>query len=207
MNLILSESELRVFGVLVEKELATPDYYPMSLNAMVNACNQKTNRDPVTNYDDDTVQHALDSLREKGIGTRILGDRVPKYGHRAYETLNLGRRELALLAVLMLRGPQTSAELKERAQRMHDFDDLDGVELCLKRLAEGGFAVLLARQPGQREARWAHLLAGEPIIPLHTPMHAEVRETAVSREDRIAKLEQEFAALRAEFDDFKKRFE
>jgi uncharacterized protein len=203
VNLILSEPELRVFGVLVEKELAVPDSYPMSLNAATNACNQKTNREPITNYDDATVQQALDSLREKGIGTRILGDRVPKYGHRAYETLNLGRRELALLSVMMLRGPQTTNELKERTQRMHDFGDLETVELVMRKMCDGGFAVLIPRQPGQREARWAHLLAGEPIIPVHT----ESREPAAPREDRIGKLEQELASLRAEFDDFKKRFE
>jgi len=160
VNVILTEPELRVFGVLIEKELTTPDYFPMSLNGLVNACNQKTNREPVTSYDDSIVLSALDSLREKGIGTRILGDRVPKYGHRAYETLNLGRREIALLSVLMLRGPQTLNELKERTQRMHDFDDLDTVELVMRKLAEQGFVLLLQRQPGQREVRWVHLLAG-----------------------------------------------
>jgi uncharacterized protein len=201
--IVLTDSELRVFGVLVEKELSVPDSYPMSLNAATNACNQKTNREPVTNYDDGTVQQALDSLREKGIGTRILGDRVPKYGHRAYETLNLGRRELALLSVMMLRGPQTVNELKDRTQRMHDFGDNETVELVLRKMADGGFVVLIPRQPGQREARWAHLLAGEPIIPVYT----ETREVAPPRDDRVTRLEQELAALRAEFDDFKKRFE
>ena len=202
--IVLTDSELRVFGVLVEKDLAVPDSYPMSLNAATNACNQKTNREPVTNYDDGTVQQALDSLREKGIGTRILGDRVPKYGHRAYETLNLGRRELALLSVMMLRGPQTVNELKDRTQRMHDFGDNETVELVLRKMSDGGFVVLIPRQSGQREARWAHLLAGEPIIPVYT----ETREVAAQpREDRITKLEQEVAALREEFTDFKKRFE
>jgi len=203
VTVILTEPELRVFGVLIEKELTTPDYFPMSLNGLVNACNQKTNREPVTSYDESVVLGALDSLREKGIGTRIVGDRVPKYGHRAYETLNLGRREIALLSVLMLRGPQTLNELKERTQRMHEFEDLDTVELVLRKLAEREFVLLLPRQTGQREVRWVHLLAGEPIVP----EQREVRETVAPREDRIAKLEQEIAALREEFADFKRRFE
>jgi uncharacterized protein YceH (UPF0502 family) len=202
VNLLLSEPELRVFGVLVEKEMSTPDYYPMSLNALVNACNQKTNREPITNYDEETVTATLQSLQEKGISTRILGDRVAKYGHRAYERLNLGRRELALLAVLMLRGPQTVNELKDRTQRLHDFEDFDSMENTLRKMSELEMTRLLPKLPGQREARWVQLLGGEPSMA----MPSEASAPAL-KEDRIGKLEAELAALRAEFDEFKKRFE
>jgi hypothetical protein len=206
----LDEAELRVFGALIEKELATPDYYPMSLNALVNACNQKTNRDPVTDYGEATVTAALESSRAKGLTTKIIGDRVPKYGHRGYEALNLGRRELALLAVLALRGPQTAAELKERAQRLHEFNDLDTVETCLRKLSEASLTVLLERQPGRREARWAQLLAGEPVIPAAASSTGSVepaRGSYVGASERLSRIEEELAALRSEFDEFKRRFE
>jgi uncharacterized protein len=199
---ILDSVEARVLGALIEKEMSTPDYYPLSLNALINACNQKTNRDPVSAYGESDVTPALASLREKRLAIIHTSDRVPKHSHRCYETLDLGRREIALIGVLLLRGPQTAAELKERTQRLHEFEDLDTVELCLKRLSESGLTVLLERQPGQREARWSHLLFGEPqISPAAAP------EVTASRDDRLTQLEIEFAQLRAEFEDFKRRFE
>src|SRR5579883_3434865 len=125
----------------IEKEIATPEYYPLSLNALVNACNQKSNRDPVVSYDDATVENALDCLRQKGLAVRIIGgdSRVPKHAQRFTEKFNLGRREAAVLCVLLLRGPQTSGELRGRTERLYAFDDLEAVEATLRHLAEAGF--------------------------------------------------------------------
>src|SRR5512142_288645 len=138
MDVQFDPVEVRVLGSLMEKEVTTPDYYPLSLNALVNACNQKSNREPVVSYDDDTVERALEGLRAKGLAVRMTGgdSRVPKHGQRFTEKLNLGRREAALLCVLMLRGAQTVGELRGRAERLHAFDDLEGVESTLNHLAE-----------------------------------------------------------------------
>ncbi len=141
MDLQLDAAEARVLGALMEKEIATPDYYPLSLNALVNACNQKSNRDPVVNYDESTVEELLSGLRGKGVALRITGgeSRVPKHSQRFTEKYNLGRREAAVLCELMLRGPQTPGELRSRAERLHHFDDLESVENTLAKLAETGF--------------------------------------------------------------------
>jgi uncharacterized protein len=207
----LSEPEARVLGSMIEKELATPDYYPLSLNALVNACNQKSNREPVVSYDDSTVLAALDLLRDKRLATVITGgdNRVPKHGHRAYETLDLGRRELALLCVLLLRGPQTIGELKERTGRMYEFDDLESVESALDRLASldtGALTVRLDRQPGMREARWAHLLSGEPPAQPVSAAAAPAPPATHPLTERVERLEAELAALRAEFEAFRREF-
>lgn len=202
----LDSAEVRVLGALLEKEIATPDYYPLSLNALVNACNQKSNREPVVAYDEDTVERALEELRAKGLAVRITGgdSRVPKHGQRFTEKLNLGRREAALLCVLMLRGAQTVGELRSRAERLYAFEDLEGVESTLNHLAEQGLVTKLPRQSGSREARYAHVLAGEVEV-------AEPPQPAVPRgpapDDRIAGLENELAQLRREFNEFRKRFE
>lgn len=207
MPLILTEPEARVLGALIEKELTTPDYYPLSLNALVNACNQKSNRDPVVHYDDSMVLGAIDLLRDKRLAVVITGadHRVPKYGHRAYETLNLGRRELSLLCVLLLRGPQTVGELKERTSRMHEFDDLESVETVLNRLASldpQPLAVRLERQPGMRESRWAHLLSGGAAPRPAGATAGAVQPSSLSSElaERVERLESEVAKLRAEFE-------
>ncbi len=165
---LLDPVEVRVLGALVEKEAATPEYYPLSLNALVNACNQKSNRHPVVNYTDEDVSHAILRLRAKGLALTITGgSRVAKYGQRISETLNLGRRELAALAVLLLRGPQTLGEIKDRSERLYHFADLDEASSTLDRLAAWPampLTVKLPRQPGQKEARYAHLLSGEPQL-------------------------------------------
>src|SRR5271156_1780022 len=162
MDLLLDPVEARVLGSLLEKEITTPEYYPLSLNALLNACNQKSNRDPMVHFDEETVDRVLDVLRDKGLLLNITGagSRVPKYGHRLSEKLNLGRREMAVLCELMLRGPQTLGELRTRAERMHPFDDLAEVESVLDRMPE--LAVKLPRRPGEKEARYAHLLSGAP---------------------------------------------
>jgi hypothetical protein len=159
MDWQLDAAEARVLGSLMEKEVTTPDYYPMSLNALVNACNQKSNRDPVVAFDDDTVEVALEGLRHKGLAARISGEsRVPKHEQRFTERLNMGRREAAILCVMMLRGPQTVGELRGRTERLYTFDDLEGVESTLQRLAELGFVKKLPRQTGYKEQRCAPAL-------------------------------------------------
>lgn len=162
MDLSLDADEVRVLGSLLEKEITTPEYYPLSLNALLNACNQKSNRDPVVHFDEDTIERLLSVLRDKGWSLNITGagSRVPKYGHRLAEKLNLGRRELAVLCELMLRGPQTLGELRTRAERMHPFDDLAEVESVLDRMPE--LVTKLPRRLGEKEARYSHLLSGVP---------------------------------------------
>jgi uncharacterized protein YceH (UPF0502 family) len=206
MDWQLDAPETRVLGALMEKEITTPDYYPLSTNALVNACNQKSNREPVVSYDDDTVEEALQSLRDKGMAMRVTGDgRVAKHEQRFTEKFNLGRREAAILCVLMLRGPQTVGELRGRTERLYTFDDLEGVESTLSRLAEMEYVKKLPRRAGFKEQRWAHLLAGD-VEEVGEPPAAAV-ERASSDRDRIAKLESDFAALKQEFDDFRRRFE
>src|SRR5579871_2398130 len=178
----LDAAEVRVLGSLMEKEIATPEYYPLSLNALVNGCNQKSNREPVVSYDEDTVETALDGLRAKGLASRLSGHdmRVPKHSHRLSEVLNLGRREAAVLCVLMLRGPQTPGELRGRTERLYPFDDLEAVDACLTRLMEWQpepLVTRLARQTGFKEVRYAHLLSGEPAaMPAPAASPAAARE-------------------------------
>jgi hypothetical protein len=203
----LDASEVRVLGSLLEKEITTPDYYPLSLNALVNACNQKSNREPVVSYDEETVARALEELRAKGLAVRVTGgdNRVPKHGQRFTEKLNLGRREAAVLCVLMLRGPQTVGELRGHTDRLYTFDDLEGVESTLNHLSEQEMVMKLARQAGSREPRYAHLLAGE--VETAEPLPPPPIPRSPAPEDRLAALEAELAALRREFDEFRKRFE
>lgn len=204
MDWQLSAEEVRVLGSLMEKEVTTPDYYPLSLNALINACNQKSNREPAVNYDEETVDGALHELRAKGLAMRITGDsRVAKHEQRFSERENLGRREGALMCVLMLRGPQTPGELRGRTERLFSFEDLEGVESTLHRLAESGFVKQLPRQTGYKEQRWAHLLSGDVEASEEAP--AAVR--AASGADRLTALEQEVAELRRQFEEFRRRFE
>ena len=170
MDWQLDAVETRVLGCLLEKEIATPDYYPLSINALVNACNQKSNRDPVVNYDEAIVEEALSELRGKGLALRITGRdaRVPKHAQRFTEKFNLGRREAAVMCVLMVRGPQTVGELRGRAERLYDFEDLEGVEMTLNRLAEMEFVKKLPRVAGFKEQRWGHLFSGEPAARRRT---------------------------------------
>jgi uncharacterized protein len=205
MDLLLHPVEVRVLGALLEKEITTPEYYPLSLNALVNACNQKSNRDPAVNFDEATVEQALHSLRDKGLLLSITGagSRVQKYAHRISEKLNLGRPELAILCELMLRGPQTLGELRNRAVRMHPFEDLEQVQSVIDRLPE--LIVKLDRRPGEKESRFAHLLAGVPVIS-QTVSQTEPEPPAAPRHDRITALESEVAGLRQELEDLKHQF-
>jgi uncharacterized protein YceH (UPF0502 family) len=197
---LLDAVEVRVLGALMEKEATTPEYYPLSLNALVNACNQKTNREPVTDYDDDTVADALASLREKHFALTITGgSRVNKYQQRISETLNLGRRESAVLCVLFLRGPQTLGEIKDRSERMFSFADLAETEAVLEKLST--LVKKLPKLPGQKEARYVHLLSGEPDL------EAMAEPSSAAPPTRVAQLEQDLCDLRSEFDELKRRFE
>ena len=198
----LDAVEVRVLGCLIEKEITTPEYYPMTLNALVNASNQKSNRDPVVTYEEEDVVDALDRLRHKQLLSTLTGggNRVPKYGHRLQEKLNLGRREVALMCELMLRGPQTLGELKDRAGRMHRFSDTDEVERCLSALE---FVKVLPKLPGTKEPRWAHLLSGEPAVQQSSSSEVMSHE----RQDRVGQLEAEVATLRERVDALEQQIE
>lgn len=206
MDLQLDGVEVRVLGALLEKEIATPEYYPLSLNALVNACNQKSNREPIVSYDEQTVEDALAGLRGKGLALRITGrdSRVPKHAQRFTEKFNLGRREAAVICVLLLRGPQTLGELRGRTERLYAFDDLEAVQSTLNRLAEMEFTRELPRLAGFKEPRFAHLLAGEVEVGEEAAAPA-VR--SVPDRDRIAALEAGLAELRRQFEEFRRKFE
>jgi uncharacterized protein YceH (UPF0502 family) len=206
MDWQLNAAEARVLGCLLEKEIATPDYYPLSLHALVNGCNQKSNREPVVNYDEATVEEALAGLRAQSLSVRITGgdSRVPKHAQRFTEKFNLGRREAAVMCLLMLRGPQTTGELRGRTERLYTFDDLEAVESTLNHLAETGFTKQFPRQPGFKEPRWGHLLSGEPAGMEAPPPPAE---RGPSDRERISALEAAMAELRREFEDFRRSFQ
>jgi uncharacterized protein len=221
MPTILDEVEVRVLGSLVEKQVTTPEYYPLTLNALALACNQKSNRNPVVLYDEETVNRAIESLRAKNLVYVFYGStsRVPKYKHMMGEVFELGAQELALICVLMLRGPQTVGELRGRTDRLCDFSGLHEVEETLQLLSDKETQPLvlkLPRQPGQKEVRYAHLLSGEVNIDyLPERDGTESDETSKPvRNDRIKDLEQEVETLKAEvsrlkqeFEDFKKQFD
>lgn len=205
MERILDDIEVRVLGCLIEKDLATPEYYPLTLNALTNACNQKSNRDPVMLLEDTDVVRALDSLRQKQMAHQSAeGVRAAKYCHNLESVLDLDLEDLAILAELLLRGPQTVGELRNRAERMHQVGDLQAVEERLQNLMEREEPLVtrLPRQPGRKEQRFAHLLAGAPDIGETSSSPAEPARLKVAAEhDRIAILEEEVAALRTELDE------
>jgi uncharacterized protein YceH (UPF0502 family) len=199
----LNAAEARVLGALVEKDITTPDYYPLTLNALTNACNQTSNRDPVVAYGEAEVTRALDMLREKKLAFMFQGaeSRVAKFGHRIAESFELARPETAVLCVLLLRGPQTLGEIRGRTGRMHEFEGLEATEDALHALIARStepLAVKLARQAGMKEQRYAHLLSGP--VPLPAPEGAPAPEIPPARADdeRLARLEESAAALRAE---------
>ncbi len=210
MNLVLNEVEARVLGALLEKEITTPDYYPLSLNALVNACNQKSNRDPVMNVDEDSVRSALRALHDNSLARSVSAadSRVTKFEHRLQEAFNFDRREAAIFCELLLRGPQTPGELRSRAERMHHFDDLSEVQSALQRLMsrEPALVKVLARQPGTKESRYLHLLSGD----VESASSSALQETpaVASREnaDKFSRLESEVAELRKDIADLKQQF-
>lgn len=211
MELNLNPVEVRVLGCLVEKDLATPEYYPLSLNALTTACNQKSNRDPVMELQEGDVVRALDSLRQRGLAMQSgEGGRVPKYQHALAAKLHLDPPELALLAELLLRGPQTVGELRGRAERMQPFADLAAVEEVLRELAEREppLTVRLPRQPGRKESRFAHLLAGIPEMSAEERLAPEpARLQVMAENERIGRLEAEITGLREEISLLRKMLE
>ena len=217
-NVLLNETEVRVLGSLVEKDITTPDYYPLSINAVVNACNQKSNRDPVMNLNEQMVRQALHSLNQKGLaGTASTADsRVPKYEHRMQEAFNFTRRETAVLCVLMLRGPQTPGELRGRTERMHRFEDLTDVQSTLQKLMtrEEPLVKMLPRQPGTKEARYAHLLSGvqaswdAPVAPVQETVSNSADSERIARlEEEVTNLHREISDLKQELAGFRRQFE
>src|SRR5579863_2516561 len=218
---ILTEVETRVLGSLIEKDITTPDYYPLSLNALVNACNQKNNREPVMTLDESAVREALSTLQEKRLAGPASGadSRVTKFEHRLQEVFNFDRREIAVVCVLLLRGPQTPGELRGRTDRMYHFEALDDVVSTLDRLAQRQppLARILPRQPGTKESRYTHLFSGEPPeadLALDNVARATSSAGANSTADRLTLLESEVARLREELSEvqqqlasFRKQFE
>jgi hypothetical protein len=214
-QLKLNEVEVRVLGSLIEKDITTPDYYPLSLNALVNACNQKNNREPVMALDENSVREALSSLQEKRLAGPAGGadSRVTKYEHRLQEVFNFDRREIALLCVLLLRGAQTPGELRGRAERMYRFETLDDVQSGLQRLMDRQppLVRVLSRQPGTKESRYTHLFSGEYLPPTATaPIHpsSDTRQSDTDRDDgqRLAGLEAAVASLKSEVEELKRLF-
>jgi len=211
MEAKLTEAEVRVLGSLIEKDITTPEYYPLSLNALVNACNQKTNRDPVMQLDEDTVRAALDGLQQQRMAGPARGadSRVTKYEQRLQEVFNFTRPEIAVLCVLLLRGPQTPGELRGRAERLHRFEALDDVQSALQKLMqrEPPLAKVLPRQPGTKESRYAHLFAGD-VVEVEAPVHVGAAvERNPAEAERIARLEEEMVELRREVGELKDQLE
>jgi len=205
MNIVLSDKEVRVLGCLIEKELSTPEYYPLSINALTTACNQKSSRVPVVSYTEKTVEEIVDELVQKELVHKSHVGRVPKIEERFTRAYNLVPRESAVLCVLLLRGPQTAGEIKGRTTRLCTFETLDEVLETLSRLEEFGFAGCLPRQPGRKESRYSHLLCGEP---------QQIKEETVAgaghdfsaEPERIARVEQDIQALRNDVAELKREF-
>ena len=209
MSIVLSPEEIRVLGVLVEKDMATPEYYPMSSNALMNGCNQKTNRDPMTSFPEHVVNDTLDGLRARNLVSSLTGgsNRVPKWSHRVSEILNLSNREMAVVCVLMLRGAQTLNEIKTRTESLYKFDDHDAVESVLNKLADRGMTLLLPKAAGSREPRWTHLLLGEPVLPTAASAEPSAIQGQSPLAERVASLEAEVASLKEQFEEFRKQFQ
>jgi uncharacterized protein YceH (UPF0502 family) len=208
----LTPSEARVLGALVEKEVTTPDYYPLTMNALINACNQRSNREPVTNLDEDDVRQALHGLEDMQLAgrARSADGRVTKYEHWLGEAFNFSRAETALLCVLLLRGPQTPGELRGRTERMHRFEEISDVLAGLQKLTdrEPSLVSVLPRQPGTKESRYAHLLSGPVDATLHVPAPTSSTNASMPEQDaRIAELESAVAELKAEIAALNKRID
>jgi len=211
MDIVLSEIEARVLGALIEKDITTPDYYPLSINALVNACNQKNNRDPVMGLEENAVRDALYTLQQKRLAGPAGGadSRVTKYEHRIGEVFNFTRAETAVMDVLLLRGPQTPGELRGRTERMHRFEELADVQSTLQKLMQRTppLVKVLPRQPGTKESRYAHLLSGD-VEGWEAP--AETAAAAVhtaTDDERVARMETEMAELRREVNELKRQME
>jgi uncharacterized protein YceH (UPF0502 family) len=218
MDIKLTENEVRVLGALIEKDITTPEYYPLSLNALLNACNQKSNRDPVMQLNENAVRDALEGLQEHRMAGPARGadSRVTKYEQRLQEVFNFMRPEIAVLCVLLLRGSQTPGELRGRAERLHRFETLDDVQSALQKLMqrEPPLAKVLPRQPGTKESRYAHLFAGDvveagPMVPVGAAVenNSADAERMVRLEQEVTELRAEVAAVKDQMERFRKQFE
>jgi uncharacterized protein YceH (UPF0502 family) len=212
----LTEVEVRVLGSLIEKDITTPDYYPLSLNALVNACNQKNNREPVMTLEEDSVSHALATLQEKRLAGPGSGadSRVTKYEHRLQEVFNFDRREIAILCVLLLRGPQTPGELRSRTERMYRFEALDDIVSTLDRLGQRQppLAAILPRQPGTKESRYLQLFSGDAplaeLLPVRAPARSSPDNDRLGHlENEVLELKREVLEMQQELAAFRKQFE
>lgn len=210
MNPLLTVVEVRVLGSLVEKEITTPDYYPLSLNALMNACNQKSNREPPMELNEDEIRQALHGLEEKRLAGRARGSdgRVTKYEHWLQEAFNFTRSEVAAVCVLLLRGPQTPGEIRSRSDRLFHFDELSDAQATLQRLMEREPALvkMLPRQPGTKEARYAHLLSGDVEV-FEAPSIAASEGATTGKEERITVLEEQVTTLQSEVAEMQKHLE
>jgi uncharacterized protein len=209
MDIMLSETEIRILGCLIEKEMTTPEYYPLSLNSLTNACNQKSNRNPVVSYDEAAVSEGLDSLQEKGLARKTLtgGSRVSKYLHTILDKFDLSRQELAVICELMVRGPQTVGEIRTRADRISAFKDLEEVDDVLKTLMEYDppLVIKLPKEPGRKEPRYMHLFSGN-VAQDFSAEPAEKSVLQASAHERISRLEEEASELRTELEELKQAF-
>jgi len=195
MDILLTDDEVRVLGCLLEKEMATPDYYPLTLNALINACNQKSNRDPVVSFDEETVTYALNGLRERNLIRQSNVSRVAKYEQIFAQNLKLVTREQAIICILLLRGPQTVGEIRTRTERLYAFSSLDEVQTSIANLEDMQLISMLPRQPGRKESRYMHLLSGEPE---EKPVETLLRAKAAPEVDRTGELQQQIDELRRE---------
>jgi len=211
MDIILDDREIRILGCLIEKELTTPEYYPLSLNSLTNACNQKSNRNPALSYDEAVVEQGLESLQSKGLARKTFtaGSRVDKYLHTILDKFDLSKQEIAVLCELMLRGPQTAGEIRSRAERMFSFETLDEVEETLRGLMDHdpALVILLPREPGRKERRYTQLLSATGnTVAADADQPAEPSATQVSADERINRMEEELAKLRNEIEELKLAF-
>lgn len=217
MDILLTDDEVRVLGCLMEKEMATPDYYPLSLNALTNACNQKSNRSPVVSFDEETVIYAFNGLREQNLARQSNVSRVPKYEQIFTQERNLLRREEAVICILLVRGPQTLGEIRNRTGRLYTFQDLNEVQETVENLEESGLLKKLARQPGRKESRYTHLLSGEPeetadaTLPQSDSSPVIIRkganEAVKELQEQVESLRQELQDLKDEFSSFRSQFD
>lgn len=211
MELLLTQTEIRILGCLIEKEMATPDYYPLSLNALINACNQKSNRNPVVSYDEEEVLTGLDGLREQKLVRESNLSRVPKYEQIFSQGLNLLSAEQAIICILLVRGPQTIGEIRGRTERLFAFSGIEQVQESITNLEELGLVMKLPRQPGRKEHRYTHLFADQPE---ETPIEDSPQQDILTRVERLSELEQqvddlrnELQSLQQEFVEFKSQFD
>jgi hypothetical protein len=195
MDILLTDDEVRVLGCLMEKEMATPDYYPLTLNALTNACNQKSNREPVVAYDEETVVYALNGLRERKLVRQSNISRVPKFEQLFSQELKLVIREQAIICILLLRGPQTAGEIRSRTDRLYAFPGLDEVQETIANLEDLELVEKLPRQPGRKESRYTHLLSGKPQ---EKPVETIIRPKSATEIDRISELQEQIDELRRE---------